>query len=361
MYFEFDRGNLSHLTPQKIKMYLIDSGWGIIFKKPEFIVYGREEVKSQIIIPRSMEYSDYASKVNEMLSLISRVKNHSIHDVYADISLVNSADSIQYKIDDRSKDGTISLMMMRNIITVSKSVSAAAYMDIVSPSSYHESCNKGHAALRDMRVGQSSYGSYVMRFIYPFNTDMQTTLQGGSIAYESHPLKHIAAKIIESSRTVVQAAEENIMKIKDDTISYNFTDSLMGFQFDDTRIEMKKLKFSPDSDYSGDVVEFEEQIFPRIANIVEELRPKELDERRNFNGWLSKMDKEAVDEDDIKFTLNCRDDTGEFSVSITLSGIDRDEALRSITENKYVKLSGKIKGYSQRKIIEEIEDFKVIE
>ena len=137
MCSEFDTGNLAYLTPQKIKMYLVDSGWDIIFEKSEFTVYSREGVKSQIIIPRSMECSDYTSKVSEMLSIISRVKNHSVHDVYADISLANSADSIQYKIDDRSEDGTISLMMLRNIITASKSVSAAAYMDLISPSRYH--------------------------------------------------------------------------------------------------------------------------------------------------------------------------------------------------------------------------------
>lgn len=137
MCSEFDTGNLAYLTPQKIKMYLVDSGWDIIFEKSEFTVYSREGVKSQIIIPRSMECSDYTSKVSEMLSIISRVKNHSVHDVYADISLANSADSIQYKIDDRSEDGTISLMMLRNIITASKSVSATAYMDLISPSRYH--------------------------------------------------------------------------------------------------------------------------------------------------------------------------------------------------------------------------------
>lgn len=212
-----------------------------------------------------------------------------------------------------------------------------------------------------MRIGQSSYGSYVLRFIYPHNTDLQTTVQKGFAVHESSPLKQIAAKIIESSRAVVQAAEENIVKIKDDSIPYNFIESLMGLQFDNTRIEMKKLEFSPDLKHSGRIVEFEEQEFPRIANIVEELRPRELAERRSFNGRLSKMDKESVDEKDIRFTLNYIDDAGEFPASIVLSGRNRDEALRSITDNKYVKLSGMMKGYSHRKTIEDIEDFKIIE
>ena len=40
-------------------------------------------------------------------------------------------------------------------------------MDLIESLPFHKSVKKGFNALKEMRIGQTSCGSYVVRFLYP--------------------------------------------------------------------------------------------------------------------------------------------------------------------------------------------------
>ena len=361
MSYQISKESLLKLTPQKIRMYLQGSGWKNTYTKPQrYHVYTHSEVESQIIIPDKTSFSDYVPSIENMLELISNIKGVSIFDVYSDVYLLNTVDSIQYRISDQTCDGTISASMMNDIIKSHRGISASAYMDIAEPEKYHKSCMKGYAALRNMRIGQTSYGSYVMRFIYPYYSKNQATIEDDGVVEEDPYLKKIVSKIIESSKVVLDAAEDNVTTLENNEISYNFVDSLMALQNNSVKIEIQKIDFGLTTSPDNPILEFEDYIFPRIGNIVEELKPKELNEIQKFNGWLSKSEKGDLDDDEIKFSLNYIDEGVESRATLILSGESKNMAIDSIKENKYVKLEGVLTGYSKNKKITDVSNFKVI-
>lgn len=359
MSYKIPNAALAELNPQYIRMYLNGTGWKKTYsKKDHYDVFSKDN-GNQVIVPRRESFSDYVTRVQELLNTISLLESRSITDIYSDISLVNASDSIQYRISDGNFDGTISASTFYDMIDVHRSVSASAYMDLSEPAAFHRSCRKGYSALKDMRIGQTDFGSYIVRFIYPYGDPRQTDLEGTS-SYSDPIVKKVASKISNSSRSVVEAAEDGSSKC-DSKISYNFVDALMGLEkISQVRsLEMTRVDFISTGTLD-EPISFNSRIFPRIANIVNELKPKELDKERSFEGWISHADKESQETDTHRFKLSYLDGENTVSAYVVLSGRDVQIAHESMTRNKFVSMKGVLKGYSNRKTIESVSEFRII-
>lgn len=197
--FEIPSKSLSSLDPQYIRMYLSGSGWRKTFSMENYDVY-RNASDEEVHVPRRNTFSDYPTRMRELLTTLSEAEGRRIVDIFSDISLVNAADSIQYRISDGTSDGTISASLLDSIIDAHRSISAAAYMDLSDPKPYHASCMKGYNASKSMRIGQTGYGSYIIRFLYPFGDLSQMDVVDGAAAYPDPLIKEIPTRIVNSSR-----------------------------------------------------------------------------------------------------------------------------------------------------------------
>lgn len=174
-------------------------------------------------------------------------------------------------------------------------------------------------------------------------------------------IKDVPSRIVESSRQVIQAAEENIVLESASGISYNFVDSLMGLSIgsSSSTVQMCRMDFATASIPEGPV-SFSPRIFPRIAEIADSLRPKELSRERQFEGRIRRAEKDSPNSDTQRFRLTYLDEGDVHTATVVLCGEDIAVAHRSMMENKFVSFNGISEGYSGNRTIGSISGFRMI-
>jgi hypothetical protein len=364
MKCKFNNSELTLLAPEKVRAYMHGTGWYISFQREgTFDVYSKEGVEAEIVVPKNVAFSDYGVRMQEMMEILVDTEKRSAIDIHSDIHLMNASDSISYRIVDSFNNGTISLATMEEILESHRRISASAYMDVAKPGEkYHKSCLSGFTALKNLRMGQTSYGSYVVRFLYSQNADSQSQVRlEGDILADPIILK-LATKTIESSRVIRDAVESGKDDLSDSSISYNFVDSLIGLRCENnvSKVEMSKHSFAnPESKVLP--VDLGKKIFFGMEAIADNMKPAEPSVDRVFQGWLSRAIKNSSEESEHTFKLTFLDDQSQINAEVALSGSEMNAAYRSMEENKFISIKGTLTGYASKKTIVNTSDFRVIE
>lgn len=338
--------------------YLSESGWAFKRKDGNTKIYRKNLSVSweEVIVPDSSAYSDYAQMVSLILETLSKVESRSEEEIASDIISGNVNESLQYRLMVGDNSGTVPLDWIIQVLQANKKMSAAAYLDIVDYCPYYTNISRGNKALRDMRMGQTSYGSFIVKIIYPYPTELQRTIDNKYAGDKA--LREIANKIIVSSRTVVESAADNSSINENAKISYNFVDSLLSLRSDNGH-DLEMMRSGPISDvYSP--LNIPDSIFSRIEYIADEMKPKSITEMKKFTGRLYSSNEIQYDEQITKFKMEYFDENGSAKANIVLEGQERRMALQSITDHTLVSLEGKLSGYGNRKMIEDIQNFHII-
>lgn len=348
---------LGNISPSSIRTYLSEKGWEPRRNTGTANIYRItcDQSWDEVSIPNSTEYSDYSQLVYSAIRTISKIESRTFSDVVADIISGNASEGLQYRLKTDDDSGTVPLDWIMQILQSHKMMSAVAYLDLTEYQPFYRSTVKGTRALKDMRMGQTSYGSYVVRFTYPFPSEPQRDLDG-RIAGDP-AVRGIAEKVLTSARTIVESAIDNV-EIKDsDKISFNFVDSFMTLKSErGLDLEMSSTgsnKFIPS-------VEVPDRIFKRVEVIADSMRPKIESSTRSFTGRLYSVNEIDYDESISKFKVEYFDDEGTSKAFITLDGTSRKAAIQSLSEHKVVSFEGKVVGYGNSREIKEVSNFRVI-
>lgn len=310
----------------------------------------------EIIVPNKNTYSDYPQMVLLALETLSRIESRTEREIAADVISGNSNDILQYRLMVGDHSGMVPVDWMIQVLQAHRKISAAAYQDMVDPQPYHNSLSKGNKALKDMRMGQTSYGSYVVRMYFPSFSEHQRTVEGGRIFDEYN--RKIVDRILQSSRAVVESAADGAQIKKEDGISYNFVDSFMSLRSDNGYdLEMSRTGCGNRDDL---LLNVPDSVFPRIENVLDELRPRSVDESRRFTGRLYASQEVDYAGQVSKFKLEYFDENGSAKASIILDGHDRTIAMMSLTDHSLVSLEGRLSGYGNKKTIEDIRNLHIV-
>lgn len=349
---------LGSLPPTRLMTYLSESGWYLRRRTETAYVYRKDLPASwqEVTVPNSIGYSDYAQMVYLVLVTLSKLESRPMEDIAADILSGNVSKSLQYRLMMEDKSGTVPLDWIIQVLQANKKMSASAYMDLVEYHPYHKTVAKGNHALQGMRMGQTSYGSYVVKILYPFQSEPQRTVEGKYAADDV--IRRIVDKIMESSRAVVESAADGVQLDDGAEVSYNFVDSFLSLRGDgDHDLEMSGSGIVSDD---RPPLYVSNSIFQRVELLADEMKPAPMDQYRVFSGRLYAAKEIEYDEGITRFTLEYFDDDGTEKASLVLDGGDRKAAMESLRDHTLVSLRGKLTGYGSRKIIEDVKDLHTV-
>ena len=367
-YDKISKETYFSLDGTDLVLHLSSTGWKRTDTTNNYYTYRVELDNSweEIIVPRRRDFSDYSELMQRAVQTISKVECKSEVDVFMDINLKNYASSIQHRIDTKDNTGTISFEMFKSTLEAYKNISYASYMDLKNYKIYHKNRRSASHALDNMRVGQTSFGSYVVRIIYPFSqtSDTSQTKLDGNVNGDLI-IQKLAAKIIDSSSTIIESAIDDVIDINAEKfkISYNFVESFLQFGSDpEVNIEMKLVDYGIGDKNLTKGVSFKNTLFPRIENIAESLKPSSEKEKMRFTGRIYTGWNVGNDDDDpSRFRIEYfKEEGGTGKATFMLDGNDRTIAMDAFRDRKLVSMEGFLVGYGNKRKIEEPCHIKII-
>lgn len=361
-YESIDVDGLARIKPFTIMSYLTEKGWVRTSSKKTYYVY-RKEMRGtwdEVSVPVSDCFTDYSQQVYVILATLSNAESRSMVDIMSDIVSGNASDAFQYRLMVGDESGTVPLDWFLQVLGTHKKLSAAAYLDIITPRDYHKNMNAGYNALRDMRMGQTSYGSFVVRIVYPYDGQ----LDYGAGRRGDDVVRRVATKIMDSSRILLEHAADDQQLEPGCGVSFNFVDSFMSLRSDNGYdLEIAKVDFRDDDPETvRRPISVPDSMFVRIGNVAQSLKPPSETDRREFTGRIYSMTAMDYDENISKFKVEFFEaDGGMTKATVILEGDARKRAIASTDTFNIVKFTGRLEGYGRGKTIEDVENFRIVD
>lgn len=268
-----------------------------------------------ILIPQTAKYSDYYRLMQESLLTIAKYENTSLKGLFN--KLINpSSDILKWRIaNSGTLSGAISFNAMGNNIEYIKEMISAAYLDILSPTSYHKkvSIKEVQDQVAKYRFGQTEIGSYILNLICPLGYYQYKLFQED---HDDIPLcRQINIRMLDNISTIQHSVIDNSSQLDEEVsagnISVNFLNSLS-----DIYEENKDSEFSITAEWNkhvpilGDNIISEIILQPRciekVNEIVETYTPKqEQNIEKSFYGKIINIsgEPEVYDRHNVMVTV----------------------------------------------------------
>ena len=295
--------------------YLLLNGWTELQSLPNIRQFLEPTQDDAILIPLTLGYSDYYRLMNESLLTIATYENTSLKGLFN--KLINpSSDILKWRIaNSGTLSGAISFNAMGNNIEYIKEMISVAYLDILSPMTYHKkvSTKEVQDQVAKYRFGQTEIGSYILNLICPLGYYQYKLFQE---EYDDIPLsRQINIRMLDNIRTIQCSVIDNSSQLDEEVsagnISVNFLNSLSNIYE-----ENKDSEFSITAEWNkyvpilGDNVVNEIILQPRciekVNEIAETYTPKqEQNVEKSFYGKIINIsaEPEVYDRQNVVVTV----------------------------------------------------------
>ncbi len=201
---------IGSISPPAMESYLSERGWKPKRNTGTATIYRKEFEQSwdEVSVPNDITFSDYLDIVFSAVRTISKVESRPAADVLADILSGNSGGWIQYRLETEDDSGTVPVDRVLQVIRAHKGMSKAV-------------CLGDEEVLSNMRMGQTGYGGYLLRFAY---TQSPRSFDSGR--------EDMAEVVFALMVDLVGYTTEGIGSPSSCGISSDFVDSFMGLRSD---------------------------------------------------------------------------------------------------------------------------------
>ena len=163
-----DRNVLLAVSPMALSAYARTAGWAKVETYGEHSdVYAGQSLP-EIIIPRTHQLGDYAAVVARLIGIFARVAEMSETTLYNDLVIANQ-DAFRARVSDGAMDGSVDINSGASLVTGARDVLLATACSLHSPRPlYRTGANQeANDFLRQMRLGQTEHGSFVLTLLTP--------------------------------------------------------------------------------------------------------------------------------------------------------------------------------------------------
>jgi hypothetical protein len=288
----FDILNSFDFDPLKIRKYLFSQGWyeEDTSKKQMWLFRHRNYPYGQIYVPKDADIPSFKRGVLEIIECLKEVESRSEIEII-DCLLYPDSDIVRYCIcSPQSKQGTISLSVVDQLIGSIVQNFKAAICDIITPQLHHPRMKRRETDLffKNTQFAVPEHGSFVIKVLCPLN---------GIDSYESYLIQHpivrqVTTHLLTAARRIVYVIEndkkgELIDQIKTNVqkekISVDFCLALSQIQiWEDASLELSSCWAAtlPQSQDVPNTIKIPKTYFPRIAEIVDAITPLPNEQRQ---------------------------------------------------------------------------------
>ena len=353
-----DRDALLAVSPVALSAYARAEGWSKAEAYGDFSDIYVADGLPDIVLPRTENLGDYANVVSTLIVIFARVANVDELSLYRDL-VTADRDVIKMRAPD-SDDGAVSLDNGVDFVRGASDLLLAAACSYDNPQPlYRLGANKeARAYLRQMRLGQTEQGSFVVTLLSPVvppPMQLALDLHPEELPEEVVPERRITRHLASTLRATRNAIEGTVsgnfdafVTVLSEGVSANLCEALdkmiepfstldVSFVWARTRPLLK----------AREVIHFSNDDAPILREAARAFRQRgpRLDE--SLVGFVNILSRKE-DEDDGKIRLKTEIDGKSQSVNAILSQSEYARALKAHKEKATVIAEGDLERVGQR-------------
>lgn len=176
------------------------------------IVYTLDD-KFEVFAPGSERLGDYAASISSLIEDIARAEDRDAIAVYRDLA-TSDRDLIRFRAPHADDDGSVDLNAGVDLIQQCKDALLAAACSTVDPKrSYRIGKNKeANDYLRNVKLGQTEHGSFVVTLYSPVPPELEPTQQGLWSDFETEPFNRRVTRTLATAMDSVLGALDQVSR-----------------------------------------------------------------------------------------------------------------------------------------------------
>ena len=347
---------LRAVSPAALSAYARAAGWAKAESYGDFSDFYTAAGLPEIILPRTQRLDDYANVVSRLIEIFARVADVDELSLYRDL-VTADRDVIRMRAPD-SDDGAVSMNDGVDFVRGASELLLAAACSYHNPQPLHRAgANKeAQEYLRQMRLGQTEQGSFVVTLLSPV-VPMQLTFDlspeelPDDDAVERRITRHLASVL----KTVRKAIEETVggesdafAEVMPEGVSANLCEALdtMIMPFSTMDVSIVWARTRPLL-RAREVIHFSNDDAPILREAARAFRQRGPRPDERLVGFVNILNR-GEEEDDGKIRLKTEIDGKLQSVNAILSQSEYTRALQAHAEKAMVIAEGDLERVGQR-------------
>ena len=352
-----DRDALLAVSPVALSAYARSEGWSKTEPYGDFSDIYVAGGLPEIILPRTENLSDYADVVSTLIGIFARVAAVDELTLYRDL-VTADRDVIRMRAAD-SDDGTVSMNEGVDFVRGAGDIVLAAACSYYKPQPlFRAGANKeARAYLRQMRLGQTDQGSYVVTLLSPVvPPPMQLTLDLSpeelpDDAEERRITKHLAGSLKAARQAIegtVGGESDAFAEVVENGVSANLCEALdrmiMPFSTMDVSFVWARTRPMPKA---REVIRFSNDDAPILREAARAFRKRGPRHDESLVGFVNILNR-TEDQEEGKIRLKAEIDGQMHAVNATLDQSDYERAIQAHTAQATVIAEGDLERVGQR-------------
>ncbi len=205
-----DREALLAVSPAALSAYARTAGWNSHETYREHSVIYVGDTLPEIIVPRTAHLGDYASAVAALIATFAQVAGQDELTVYRSL-VVADRDVVRVQAK-RGNDGSLSLNDGVDLVEGARNMVLAAVCSLHDPRPVYRPGAHREAVelLRQMRLGQTDQGSFVVTLLTPVVPPPMPTLFEDPEDHNAPIARRMTRRLLEALATARQVAERAV-------------------------------------------------------------------------------------------------------------------------------------------------------
>ena len=352
-----DREALMAVSPAALSAYARAEGWSKTESYGDFSDIYVADGLPEIILPRTENLSDYASVVSTLIEIFARVADVDELTLYRNL-VTADRDVIRMRAAD-SDDGTVSMNEGVDFVRGASEIILAAACSYYRPQPlFRAGANKdARAYLRQMRLGQTEQGSYVVTLLSPVvPPPMQLTIDPRpeelpDDSVERRITRHLASSLKAARQAIegtVGGESDAFAEVVDKGVSANLCEALdtMIIPFSSMDVSFVWARTRP-LPKAREVIRFSNDDAPILREAARALRQRGPRHDESLVGFVNILNR-TEDQEEGQIRLKAEIDGQMHSVNAVLDQSEYVRAIQAHAEQATVIAEGDLERVGNR-------------
>ena len=319
-----------------------------------------EDEREAAIVPASERYGDYGTRIYQIAEQLGRVEGRRMLTVLTDLALAES-DLVRVRLPNADDDNAVSLADGAAALGEAKSLLLAAACSADRPQRMYRAGRNKRAAdfVRQVRLGQTEPGSFVISIISPVPPSLQKPLFPKEPVEEPFE-RRVARKLVsglQASRTATDRVNRDAAGISefeervDDGVSANLCRSVARLTEVGGGLDVSvswAMTRPDDSEVPKRVaVSFRQPDAPVLDEAARVLADRQERTDEEIEGYVSRLARDQTDPQGTA-TIKAFVDGRLMSVKAVFDPSDYSEIIRAHRDRLSVSLEGDLRREGQR-------------
>ena len=352
-----DRDALLAVSPAALSAYARSEGWAKAEPYGDFSDVYAADGLPEIILPRTEHLGDYANVVSTVLGIFARAAGVDELALYRD--LVNADRDVIRMRASESDDGTVAMNEGVDFVRGASDVILAAACSYYNPQPlFRAGANReARAYLRQMRLGQTEQGSFVVTLLSPVvPPPMQLTFNLSpdelpDDAVERRITRHLASSLSATRQAIegtVGGEADAFAEVVEKGVSANLCEALdtMIMPFSTTDVSFVWARTRPMAK-AREAIRFSNDDAPILREAARAFRQRGPRHDESLVGFVNILNR-TEDQEEGKIRLKAEIDGQMQSVNAVLEQSEYARAIKAHAEQATVIAEGDLERVGQR-------------